>query len=82
MAVKVIDDWKKAWKFASVQISAVGFILMSVIEMANSALISLPPHLQQQIPHASTVGLVLFGLGLVGRLFKLKEKIQDGDQQP
>lgn len=82
MAIKLIDDWKKAWKFASVQISTVGFILMSVIEMANSALISLPPFLQQQIPHASVVGLVLFALGLVGRLFKLKEKIQDGDQQP
>lgn len=80
--IKLIPDWKRAWKFASVQIGTVGFILMSVIEMANSALISLPLHLQQQIPHASTVGLVLFGLGLVGRLFKLKEKIQDGDQQP
>lgn len=35
---------------------------------------SLPPHIQQLIPNANRVALVLFALGIAGRIFKLKDK--------
>lgn len=82
MAIKMIDDWKKAWKFASVQFSAVGLVLMGILELVNQAIISLPPSITKDIPNAPTIGLVLFGLGIVGRLLVFTGKKLDGDQQP
>lgn len=73
MKLRLIDDWKRAWKFASVQFNVVGIVLM-LIEIANQTWQSLPPQLQQNIPHASKIALVFFALGTVGRLFKIKEK--------
>ena len=46
----LIPDWKRAWKFAPIQI---------------------------QIPHTQYIAMVLFGLSLIGRVLKLKDK-EDG----
>lgn len=82
MAIQMIDNWKKAWKFASVQISTVGLILMGILEMVNQAIISVPPSVLKDIPNAPTIGLILFGLGIVGRILVFTGKNKDGDQQP
>ena len=82
MAIKMIDNWKKAWKLASVQISALGLILMSILEMVNQAIISLPPSIMKDIPNAQTIGLVLFALGLVGRLLSFGGGKSNGVEQP
>ena len=75
----LIPDWKRAWKFASFQISTLGVILMALVEFVNQAWISLPPSVVSQIPHTQTIALALFGLGIVGRLFKLKDKDDDAE---
>lgn len=82
MVIQMIDNWKKAWKFASVQISTVGLILMWILEMVNQAIISVPPSVLKDIPNAPTIGLVLFGLGIVGRILVFTGKNKDGDEQP
>lgn len=73
----LIPDWKRAWKFASVQIGSLGVIIMALIEVINQAWITLPPSITAQIPHTQYIALALFGFGIVGRLFKLKDK-EDG----
>lgn len=71
--IKLIPDWKRAWKFASVQWSVVG-ILCSLLEIANQTWMALPPHIAQQVPNSSQIALALFILVLVGRLIKSREK--------
>lgn len=77
--VVLIPNWKKAWKFASVQISALGAVLMLMIELAGQAWISLPPHAQTLIPYSQHIALVLFVLGIFGRVLKLPEKKSDDE---
>lgn len=77
--MKLIPDWKRACKFASVQWSVVG-ILCTTVEIANQTWQSLPPYIANQIPNSSHIALALFILVLVGRLIKFREK-PDGDQQ-
>lgn len=68
--VTLIPDWKQAWKFASMRINAAGLFLMGAAEVLSQSWISVPPSLQAKLPHASSIALVLFGLGLVGRILK------------
>jgi hypothetical protein len=79
--IKLIDNWKSAWKFASVQLSILGITLMTLLELANQTWISLPPALQEQVPNAQLVSLVLFIAITLGRIFKLKETIGNGGEQ-
>lgn len=71
--IKLIEDWRKAWKFASVQINVLGLLVMA-IDFAGQTWNSLPPFIHEKIPNASTVAMVLFGLGILGRIVKLREK--------
>ena len=74
MKVKFIEDWKKSWKFASVQWSTVGFCLMSFADSINAAVAAMPKHLQENIPHVETVATVVFGLVVLGRILKFDAK--------
>lgn len=74
--IRPIENWRKAWKFASVQWNVVGILCM-LLEIVQQTWQSLPPAIAEQIPNSSRIALVLFLLATVGRLIKLKEK-QDG----
>lgn len=76
--VGLIEDWKKSWKLPSIQINLLGFLLM-LIEFLSPTWAALPAEIQDKIPHSTTIALVLFGLGLIGRILKTQEK-KDGDQ--
>lgn len=72
--VRVIPEWKKAWKLISVQMSSLGIVLTVVTEILNNVWYSLPPQLVAKIPHSTTVALVFLVLSLIGRFIKQKEK--------
>lgn len=78
--VSLIPDWKQAWKFASVHFQAAGLLLMGAAQILGETWNGLPPFLQQKMPHATTIALVLFGLGLIGRILKKTEKTPNGDK--
>lgn len=72
--LKLIPQWKRAWRFASVLFSSLGMVLVSAVEHLGWALNSLPTAMQDKIPHASTIALIFFGLAIVGRFFKWEDK--------
>lgn len=72
--VCLIPNWKRAWKFASVQLPVLGLILMSVSDFVQQSWASLPPQFQKDIPHATTIAMIMFALSLVGRLVTLTQK--------
>lgn len=73
MRFEVIKDWKRSWKFASVQWSVVGILCMG-LDIANQVWQALPPRVLDSIPNSSLIAIILFLFSLVGRLTKLKEK--------
>lgn len=75
--IKLITDWKSAWKFASVQLSVLGFIMMSMSDTVIQVWNQLPVEMKADLPNANTVGMVMFALTVLGRLFVLQGK-QDG----
>ena len=72
--IKLIPDWKKAWKFASVQINTIGIFVLSALDIIQQSWNVVPVAMQSKIPYSTTIAIVLMALGIVGRLFVLKGK--------
>lgn len=66
----MIAEWKGSWKLWSVQINALGLALMTFGQFMKDSWDQLPPSLAAHIPNAETIGIIIFGLGLVARLLK------------
>ena len=77
----VIPEWKRAWRFASIRLSMLGVFIMTLSEILGATWSGLPPSLQDKIPHASTIALVLFALSIIGRVLKTQEKQDDPDRE-
>lgn len=82
MKLALIPEWKRAWKFASVQFSVLGLFLMSVSDIVQEVWKQIPPEYQVQIPHSVTIAKVVFILSIIGRLFVILQKDkQNADAQ-
>ncbi|WBQ32538.1 putative holin [Erwinia phage Kuerle] len=57
--VKLVDNWKRAHKFASIWWTVAGIVAM-IFEILNNTWFSLPQEIQNKIPNASYVSLALF----------------------
>jgi hypothetical protein len=79
--LSIIDNWRHGWKWASVRTSALGIGVMSMAEVFGSTWAGLPPSLQEKIPHADTLAIILFSVALVGRFFKLEKKETTDDDE-
>ena len=79
LKVKLIPEWKEAWKYASVRFQAAGIFVMAVAQFMGEAWNGLPAGLQQKLPHASTIALILFGLGLIGRVLIKTDAAESAD---
>jgi hypothetical protein len=67
---RLINEWKGSWKLWSVQLNALGLVLMSFGEIFKDSWNQLPESLASHIPHAEVIGMLLFGLSLIARLCK------------
>jgi hypothetical protein len=63
---RLIDDWRQAWRFWSVRLSAFGAAL-------SAAWVSMPADMRDGFPGAQWIGLMLFISVLLARLV-----VQDG----
>lgn len=82
MAIQVIPNWKKAWKFASVQWSVLGLMLITVQESTGDLWNKLPAEVQATIPYSGYIPAALIALSIVGRLLVFTGKTTNGDEQP
>lgn len=74
MKLKLVDEWRNAWKWASVRISATGAVLMAAAEIAGQTWVGLPEDVRASIPHADTIALVLFVLIPLARVLTREKK--------
>ena len=74
MKIQPVSNWKRAWKFASVQLPVLGLLLMTMADFVQQSWAQLPPQFKKDIPHATTIAMIMFALSLVGRLFTLTRK--------
>lgn len=74
--MKLVDNWKRAWRWWSVRLSAAGAVVMGVAEVAGHSWASLPPELRDTLPHAQTIGLGLFIASALARL--IQQETNDG----
>ena len=61
----LVDDWKRAWRWFSVQSMAASVVLLGAWE-------GLPDELRQRLPHwlPHVLAMALLVLGILGRLVK------------
>jgi hypothetical protein len=78
--LSIIDNWRQGWKWASVRTSALGIGVMGAAQVLGSTWAGLPPSIQERIPHADVIAMVLFGVALVGRFFKLEKGETTNDE--
>jgi len=72
--IELVPNWKKSWKWASVQISTFGLILFSAVDIIQPMLTGLPRYILEDIPHGSNIAIALFALNIIGRLIRFRPK--------
>ncbi|AWN06198.1 putative holin [Erwinia phage phiEaP8] len=81
MAFKVIENWKRAHKFGSIWWAIAGVIAM-LLEIFNNTWFSLPKDIQDKIPNAPLVSLLMFIAIIISRVivWVRPEKEDDGSK--
>ena len=80
LRISLIAEWKSSWKLWSVQINALGLMLMTFGVFIRDAIDWMPSSLVGRLPHAETIGIIFFGLGLIARILR-QERKDDNDKQ-
>lgn len=66
--MNLVNNWKSMWKFWSVQLSALGILILAFADILNQAAAAMPVALLHKLPHAQSIAIVVFGLGIIARL--------------
>lgn len=74
MKVTLIPEWKKAWKFASIQIPVAGLALLTGLDYASQVWFQMSSSFQSQIPYSNLIGIAFLAFSIVGRLVKFTSK--------
>lgn len=72
--MKLVDDWRRAWRWSSVRLSALGALLFGLVEVAQQGWIGLPDEIRARIPHGDGVAIVIFVLIPLLRIVSFKGK--------
>lgn len=81
MKIRLIPEWRRAWKFASIQWSVVGIIVMSVLEGVYQGWLYMPKHIQDRIPNVTTIATILFVIVMLGRLCRAIMEDDNGQKE-
>ena len=82
--LRLIDEWKKAWKLGSIQLVAFFTILFSMGPTLLNTWVFIPQDLKDALPQgtAKLVAVAAFILVALGRVFKIERKApNEGDTQ-
>lgn len=78
--MRLIKEWKKAWKLASVRVAVLGMVLSSAVEIVSHAWVMLPRSLQDKLPSSTMVAIIFLGLTIIGRILSFTRKEEDSDE--
>lgn len=70
--IRAISNWKDGWKFASIQWSAIGLIIIGSAEFLADTLAELPIPLSSDM--TSYISMGIFVLTIIGRLLVITDK--------
>lgn len=71
---RIVSDWREMWKRWSLQLKVLGALVMAASEALGTSWQQLPPDLRAYIPHANTIGLSLFVMGIVASFIRQGKK--------
>ena len=77
----LIPNWKSFLRFASVRINLLGAFLMATASFAEEIFNTLPSWVAEQLPHATTIALVFFVLGIIGRVISLAKPNESSNDE-
>ncbi|QHJ80356.1 MAG: hypothetical protein [Caudoviricetes sp.] len=77
MKVTLIPNWKKAWKFASIQIPVAGLAVLTSLDYASQVWFQMSSSIQSRIPYSNLIGIAFLALSIIGRLMKFTGKDKD-----
>lgn len=77
----MIENWRKAWKFWSLQLQAAGLAILAFPELLINAWVYLPAEIKAMLPseYASIIGISLIAAGMIARLIK-QRKLDDNSK--
>lgn len=81
--MKLINEWKQAWKYLSVQFNVIGIILLSIlVELPNHLVVSwslLPSEVKDILDkeHLVYIGIVFMILSTLGRIISQTKENDD-----
>lgn len=78
--MQIINNWRKGWKFWSVQLSALGVLILSLPDVILQAWVALPSNLVDHLPHKQSVALSLFILSIAVRFIQ-QEPADDPEEK-
>jgi len=83
LRLRLITDWRRAYKLASVQITAAFAFLFGLGPTLVNSWSFIPDDLKNALPQGMSRWIALAALGLImfGRMTKLERKPPDGDSK-
>lgn len=78
MSKTLVTNWKSIWKFWSVQLNALGILILAFGDAITQAWMHIPANLVGQVPHTQSIALIVFGLGIIARILN-QEKTDEKD---
>lgn len=81
LRLRLISDWRRAYKFASVQLAAFFTFLFGLGPNLVNSWSFIPDDLKSALPQGMSrwIALAALGLILIGRMTKLERKPPNGD---
>lgn len=68
MKLTLIPNWKKSWKFASIQIPTIGLFVLTSLDYISQVWFQFSPAFQSRIPYSNFIGIGFLLLSIIGRL--------------
>ena len=83
--MKLIDDWKSAWKYASVFTSGLGIVITLILETLTGLWVSIPADMRAQLPEPGYIAIGFMVLSILGRVIqftanKLEDMADDAEE--
>jgi hypothetical protein len=76
--MKLINDWKSAWKFASVIMSGLGIVVTLTLETLTGVWAAVPADMRTHLPAPGYIAISFMVLSILGRVIQFTaNKLED-----